>query len=384
MSIWESTVLYLIVFILTCLFTYRADKRFDTNKRTAVFLSVIAVLIPSVLAGVRDDTVGKDVLEYAVRTFNYANSAASFSQMRQLSKEPVGYQLTAYISSFFSNNAGAFLFSSQLLVVTPVYISAYKCRDKYPMWLTMCSYMFLFYNFSLNIMKQSISAAFMMLCCLFIKEKKYVKAGVCFAIALSFHNSSVIGLMFIIFALIVTARKETANKVVLIVGFFVALVFLKEISSFMLERSLLPEKYTRNINAVFDMNTNVYLRINGFNFHVFFDWMFRVLLVLVPVCLSYKVDKDVDETVKYINMIGLIFYTYVLFAFKTVYGNRISVFCDIFQILLVPELIKVFRRKKIWDRVSSNAVIISFMGIYWFVWVMIYGASASNYFKFRF
>ena len=112
MSIGESTVLYLSVFLLTCLFTDWADKNFGINKRAAVFFSVIALFIPSLLAGVRADTVGKDVLEYAVRTFDLANSSTSYSYMREYTTEPLGYATLAYITARFFNNTGYFLFLS--------------------------------------------------------------------------------------------------------------------------------------------------------------------------------------------------------------------------------------------------------------------------------
>ena len=40
------------------------------------------------------------------------------------------------------------------------------------MWQTMCAYMFLFYNNSFNVMKQSVSAVFVMLFYIYMKEKK--------------------------------------------------------------------------------------------------------------------------------------------------------------------------------------------------------------------
>ena len=385
MSIGESTVLYLFVFLLTCYFTYMADKKLDIGrKRLAFYFSLAAVIIPSLLAGVRDDTVGKDVLQYAVRTFNYAEMSTSFEQMRSLSKEPIGYTLLAYITSRFFKDTGAFLFASQLFVAAPVYIAAYKTRKKRPMWLTMCSYMFLFYNNSFNIMKQSVSSAFILLCYCYIKEKKYVKAAICFGIAFSFHFSAVFGLLFILLARFVKNKNDKKSKIMLAALFVFVMIFLKDISMFLINNSFLPEKYTRNITAVFDLDQIVYLRIVGFNMHVFMDWIFRVLLVVVPLSLAKKAGRNIDVYVRIITVIGLVFYTYVLFAFRTVYGGRISIYCDFFLIMLVPAATKVFRKDTFRDRLIVNSLVVGFMGLYWFLWVMIFGWSASNYFKFRF
>ena len=385
MSIGDSTLLYLFVFLITCIFTYQAENKFNNKyKRTAVLLSVAAVFIPSLLAGVRDDTVGKDVLQYAVRTFNSAEMSRSFEQMRSLSKEPMGYTLLAYITSRFFDDTGYFLFTSQLFVVGPIFIAAYKNRSHFPMWLTMCSYLFLFYNNSFNIMKQSVSSAFIVLCYCYIKERKYIKASLCFLIAFSFHFSAVFGLVFILMSMFVKSKNDTAAKTFLIMICVLAIIYLRDISTFLINNSYLPEKYTRNINAVFDMDQNVYLRIVGFNKHVFMDWLFRMLFVIAPIYFLKKANKDTDENIKILTIIGLVFYTYVLFVFRTVYGGRISIYCDFFVILLVPAFGNVFKQKTFSQKFTVNSIIVSTMAIYWFLWVMISGWSASNYFKFRF
>lgn len=384
MSIGESTVLYLSVFLLTCLFTDRADKNFGINKRAAVFFSVIALFIPSLLAGVRADTVGKDVLEYAVRTFDLANSSTSYSYMREYTTEPLGYATLAYITARFFNNTGYFLFTSQVMVILPVYIIAYKKRNQIPMWQTMCAYMFLFYNNSFNVMKQSVSAVFIMLVYLYMKEHKKAKMIICFLIAFSFHFSAVFGLVFIYMAKFLNGKRNKNTKIAFVAISLFVLLDLRGISSFLLANSLLPEKYTRNIEAVFSMDTNVYLRIVGFNTHVFFDWVYKLFLVFTPLYLMRKVDIKVDKNIKILPVIGLAFYSYVLMMFRTIYGVRISLYCDMFLILLVPMITKVFRRESLSDKIAVNGFFVVFMGAYWFIWVMIYGWSASNYFQFRF
>ncbi|MCR5122824.1 MAG: EpsG family protein [Ruminococcus sp.] len=384
MSIRESTLLYLIVFLLSCFITHRADCKLNHNRKlAAIALSLAAVFIPSLLAGMRGDSVGRDVLMYAVRTFEYAGRSDTFASLRNISTEPFGYTGLAFISSRFSKDAGFFLFTSQLMVICPVYVVAYKKRNEFPMWITMCVYLFVFYNNSLNIMKQSISAAFLLLCYVYINDKDYIKASIAFAVGMSFHSSAAIGLVFILFSLLLCAIKNNAAKISLSMFLLIIMINIETISKFLVSHGLLPEKYSRNIYAVFDMSQNVYLRIIGFNSHVFFDWIFRALLVLMPIIFLNRLRLKTDDNVTNLALIGLIFYTYVLVLFKTVYGNRISLYCDYFLIMLVPQLKNVFRNNLIAERVSVNAFIVGILGFYWYVWVMLFGFSASNYYTFR-
>ena len=390
MSISASTFLYLTVFTLTCFFTYKAEKKFDLYiktekriaKRLAIFYSFIALLIPSLLAGMRADTVGKDVLEYAIRTFDLANTS-TFAETFELTTEPVGYALLAYISSIFSDDAGALLFTSQVMVIVPVYLIAYKYRSVTPMWQTMLAYMFLFYNNSFNVMKQSVSAVFIMLFYVYMTEKKYRKMVACFIVAFSFHFSAVFGLIFIFVAQFLNGKKNKETKIAFVVTVLLLIVNLRSISRLLLALSLLPEKYAKNIEAVFSSDTTVYLRIRGFNKHVFFDWVYRFLLLLIPLRIIKKIKPDYDKNIRILPVLGFAFYTYVLLLFRTIYGIRISLYCDMFTILIVPMFTYAFKRKKIEDKIKVNAALIVIMGWYWFVWVMLYNWSGSNHYIFR-
>ena len=382
MSISASTILYLTVFTLTCLFTYKADKKIDTKKRQGIFYSFLAIFTPSLLAGLRADTVGKDVLMYAVRTFDLANTS-TLAETFQLTTEPVGYTLLAYITSLFADDAGAFLFTSEVMVIAPIYLIAYKYRATTPMWQTMCAYMFLFYNNSFNVMKQSVSAVFVMLFYIYMKEKKPRKMVACFLVAFSFHFSAVFGLVFIFVSMFLNGKSNKETKITFVVVCLLVTINLKHICRLLLALSLMPEKYSKNIEAVFSMDTTVYLRIVGFNTHVFFDWAYRLMLIIIPLYCIRKTKLEVDVHIKFLPVLGFIFYTYVLLFFKTIYGIRISLYCDMFTLLLIPLITKTFRHKKIEDKLRVNAGYIAFIGAYWFVWVMIYGWSGSNHYIFR-
>ena len=53
MGIAESTAIYVSVFLITCISTNLAEKKFKKGKNVlAVFFSAIAILIPSLVAGV--------------------------------------------------------------------------------------------------------------------------------------------------------------------------------------------------------------------------------------------------------------------------------------------------------------------------------------------
>lgn len=61
-------LIYLIVIFVSFIFAYIGNKT-STKIIRYVFFS-LAILLPSLLAGYRDETVGHDILAYAVPCFN--------------------------------------------------------------------------------------------------------------------------------------------------------------------------------------------------------------------------------------------------------------------------------------------------------------------------
>lgn len=384
MGITASTLIYLFMFILTVSTAALADKCFKRKSKVlGIALLVFVILIPSVLAGVRGNDVGRDVQVYGLRVFNIAKQYASFWPFQNQLNGTIGYMVLAFGVSRIFPDAGWLLFFLQLLVMAPITMVAYKVREKTPISLTVCVYLFLFYNNSLNIMKQSISCAFLLLMFLYLREFKLVRSVALGVFAILFHPSAIIGVAVIITVLLAERTRAAWTEFMIIAVLLIAVMNLQTISSLMLDKGILAEKFVSNITEFFGSSQS-YLKFDSFKPQLLYDLVFRGIFCFLPILLLYYTHREQDRAVNLIVVIGFVVYFYTFFKYTTVYGGRVTLYCDFFWILLVPKICEAVKIR------LKSGFDITFVGMWlflfadWFPWVMIFGWSASNHFAFRF
>jgi len=89
---------YIICFVLTIVSTFLAEKNFKNKRKVwGMFFSVMAIFIPSIISGVRQIGVGRDVNLYVTpvisRALNAQNLSAYLSGTSYVEK---GYSLLIY------------------------------------------------------------------------------------------------------------------------------------------------------------------------------------------------------------------------------------------------------------------------------------------------
>ena len=152
---------YLGTFISSLIFIYMAEKQFKRHKKIIfILLSTIALFIPCWLAGIRGDTVGTDVMVYAIPQYNYAKSFSNFFVYSAFSGIEPLYSFLVFLCSKFNLGVSVLLFISQFLVILPLYIVGLKKIDQLSLTFFMFVYYFFFYHITLNMMRQSIAYYF--------------------------------------------------------------------------------------------------------------------------------------------------------------------------------------------------------------------------------
>lgn len=242
---------FLVCFIFTPIFTYFAQKNFkksDNKSRIlSIVFSVIAILIPSIIAGVRDLTVGRDIGVYVTPTIESALNSGFWDYMTNSTNE-IGYSLLIYIITIFTDNVHVSLFIIQLLTITFIYLFAYKKRDKLQMWFVILIYLLSWYCISYTMMRQSIAVAIIIFSTVFFERKKYVKTALLFLLAMSFHVTAVLGILvyFIMYIYSGKFSKKTTNwmTAIILVCLVIATLFYKELLYFLTNIvNILPDRF---------------------------------------------------------------------------------------------------------------------------------------------
>lgn len=222
-----DAMIYIIIISLPTLLAYLADK---TKGSLRACLVGATLFIPCYFAGVRDMSVGTDVLTYGVWTFEAAkNQSFQDFMLDYAGISAMGFNALSWIAAQTSSFV-FYLGMIQALTVCPIYLYA---RHRYPTcsWPAMAAYMLLLFPISLNAMKQMIAASLCALSFDFIERKKPLAFG-CFVLCISlfFHQTAVVFLfMYPIVRLILGVGNERralfGRFQPLAVGFLVLVLF---------------------------------------------------------------------------------------------------------------------------------------------------------------
>ena len=174
-------MIYIITFISSCVFLGLSEKsRSRYIKKLLVF---IAILLPCILAGMRADTIGTDVKVYVEPLYNAAKQSTSFSS-----------------------------YMNQRWYVIWIYFGLKRMDKKYPIWLGMLVFYLMFYNTSLNMMRQWIAMAILFWGLSYLLTNKKKKYFIVVIVACLFHTSALMGFA-IYFLYVYSQRKREYVKI---------------------------------------------------------------------------------------------------------------------------------------------------------------------------
>ena len=110
-------MVYIIMFVITILFTYIAERNFDKkNKFIGVIFSILAIALPSIVAGLRNLDIGLDISVYVEQNFQTALQSQSFKECLGNLNTDFLYIVINYIISRMSDNINVLLFIIELII----------------------------------------------------------------------------------------------------------------------------------------------------------------------------------------------------------------------------------------------------------------------------
>ncbi len=191
---------YIICFAITLSVAYLYERnllRRIPRKWFQTISAALVIILPALLAGVRHYSIGTDVLVYGKPVFERAVSSGSLQDLiiRYSDIEP-GFVFLAFIVSRFTSNLQVFLFIISFLIGSLVYLSLFRKRETCSIFMGESIYLLLVYNLSLNIMRQAIAIAFVVLGITYLMEKKNFVFFLIVLIACMFHKSAIVSALY--------------------------------------------------------------------------------------------------------------------------------------------------------------------------------------------
>ncbi len=368
---------YVVCFTISIICTYIAERNFKKQKKiTGVFLSMIAIAVPSILAGARKIDIGVDVKIYVYPIFLKALEAKDFLELYNQLDIEILYLFLTYIISLFTTNIQWLLLFVQVIIFSLVYLYAYYNKEKLPMWLCIMTYLLVFYNTTYNIVRQSLAVAFILFSVNVAREKKYLKTIVLYIIAIMFHTTAVFSILlyFVIFMENITFNKKIKFMIYFIIYsiFIIIIIYCKEILYFLSHTiNLLPDKYYNYFT-----NTNYALKSIGINFFILIFRLFWLFL--------FFIQKNMNKAIynKELFLIMITDFLLYIVSFKVTNAARMTYYYGTIGLIIgMPEIINIFKdRGK--NRMIATAGIVAVLIIYWYMNYIFFGYDATYPYKF--
>lgn len=370
-------IIYIVCFIFSLIFSYGYEK---SNIK---LLMAISLFFPVAIAAFRADIIGTDVQVYARQLYNIAINSKNFDEFlnmkwyaiwrfKEVSEFELGYTILVYLSAKLKSFA-FLLGCTQFLTIFPLYLSLnrYKNRYKYIVTIGLSIYYLLFFNMSLNMMRQWIAMTMIMLAYVHLKDSKYVQSTIIFIIAVLFHRTAIIGLgVLITYVLLRKNKREIFLKFSTKRYNFNIVIFITIMT--LLITTVLSNSFRMMLTNLLGLN-DYSTYVNG-TVAISINQIYTDIPVLLLFLMIWKRRKNIED---YTFLTFCVFSNIVLSQLSSVmaYSSRIVLYISVFKMLIVPIYLNNLQGRL--KKIITLILILLLYSIYWYYTYVIKGTDAT-------
>lgn len=362
-------LIYLLVFLIVEILAVLSCKKESSKKFKIAIYPALIVIILSIFGGLRDLTIGTDVLVYGSNWFEIATNFSSLSSyINYIDSSDVGYLFINYVVSRFTSDVNMFLIVLQIICNGLVVATLYKYRDKVPFWLSLLVYLCVFYCRTFNILRQAIALSLVFYAIRFLDENRPIRFIITVLIASTFHFTAIVSLIIILFRKIceLSPRFKTMFVVIIVIITFIIVFFIKDMISILYSLGIVN---LRIYNYLYDFATS------QFSVTVI-ELVFKVLM-LALVLLQNKKMRDNFKLNNLLVLCAIV--DFVIYQIRSVimYSDRLSFYFGYFLMLIFPQA-AVSLKAKGRDKLVLNCLFAVFLLGYWY-YKFVYSGSCEVY-----
>lgn len=337
-------LIYIITFLVSYFLIYKSKK--TTNKTCQYFLEIIAILVLSLLAGLRHITIGTDVKVYVLPVFDSIKIDGFFGVFTNWPEIEIGYKLLNYFVRLFTNSYAVIMFIIQFIIIFFTYYGIKRIfkNNYHNIFIIM---LFLFFNNSLNMVRQSISLALCIYSIKYLEDKKKIKFIFTILIASLFHKSS---LIFIATLFLYNTKRENATFLSIIFLFFgmIIVTLFPSLVELLVSIGIISSKYTYYLDNF--VNTTLDFQ--------YFNLLLDVFFIIIYYKNEYK-EKKCEPVYLLFIIIDFIF---LMIGSKYATVTRLGIYFRIPAYLHFSQFINISTKNK---KLNQFLTIMIFF-IYWY------------------
>lgn len=272
---------YLITFFISYIFIYIASKysKSKQNKFLRSTLLLMAIITLSMLAALRNETIGTDILTYVNKYFDaalYTQGITTYLEIYPLEMVEPLYKILTYVCSMISSDVRFLYFVIEFIDCAFVVAFLWENREKSSVLFGVFVYTMLLYNISFNAVRQTMALCICLYSLNAVKDKRLIKFIVLMLVAFLIHKSSII--MTISYPLYTYLDRQSVRKIdgsilrIVFLGIG-GLFFINYIAGFLMSIGVFPVKYSHYMNSGYSFG-----RLSSFAF----------VLPIILICILYR------------------------------------------------------------------------------------------------
>lgn len=382
-------MIYLLVFFSSTLIMGVTENK---HKSIRIAGMILAISLPILLATLRAESVGIDVTTYMKPLYlcskRSESMAAFWDNMKQdpaLEYLDYGYAFIGYLASKLFGGLWGIFFINALLCYIPVLqgirqIRIYQKNNHItlrliPYWASMFVYFCLFYNNSLNQVRQLITCALLFYAFTVILNRKYFRAIVPFVVSCTIHVASIL-FVYIVIVYLIVKSKNSVLKALLTVALFVFAVFSIQIFYMLMKVfnwiGLVGDKYQGEIFDVDYGERNINL-----------SWLFICLCTTIVTGINYLRNRK-EILGGFLFFMSLSFLS--LFNMSSYFASfgRLQLYFMIYSVVSLPLTYDMLKGVMKDRRLVSDVACIAIPLAYWIVAVYFLDYTGSIPYQFAF
>ena len=330
---------------------------------------------------------------YAYPLYIKSQSYNSLIEFFKASQVESGYATLVYFTSHVFESFQWLLFFTALIQIIPIYKCCAILKKELSIAYPMLVYMCLFYVSGFNVMRQSISCAWLLLAYVYLYKKRYAGMALSIIIAATFHSTFVVGIAFIVLSIFFDHVRNLKTQVVVsFVSFLLFVCLMKYWNDilFLLGRyGFLSNDKIIGYSNLFGGNMK---NSSLFTIEIpqILECLFKIVFVMLVIAFRNKQSQIYKSWLAPLCL-GIMVYLYFFFVYHMPYGYRISMYVEYYLILVLPTIIKgkdesckLNGTKTLQLRRVSirKLLILSNVVLYWLILYVVLGSHGTYPFKF--
>lgn len=365
---------YIIVFLFSVLCIHLAQRSRKNVVAYIVFI-LLAILLPSLLAGFRDSTIGTDVLTYVDNIWddilhtNSINDMIEKNEVNYYAAGDIGYLSLNYILSSINRDVHIIYWGISVFMLLFLYLTNRNNTQRISWALSFFLFFFLYYNLSLNMMRQMLVMSIGLYCYKYVERRQWLYVAASIIVMLLFHSTGITYLLVIVLYIVYHFKSSKIRFALLGVGalaLFMTFSYYDVILIGIVNSGILSSHY-----LMYEAKEGVFQT----------SMLIIYFVYLIVFLFSYRVIKDNGKKyeIGYYAIFHLFATLLSMLSIIMYDANRLAQYLLFISILLfLPRTLFLLKRNnhKYYYQLLSLTIVISVVGWYY---VNIYMGSNETY-----